>query len=435
MVLGVAAAALALAAPVFGAPATVAQVPWSGFLGELEVADLTGDGNPDVIECTWDDDDPTISHPVVVLAGDGHGGFKDVSAQVFVGAVPRTQHCRQIVFADFNRDGRTDAFIADHGYDHPPYPGYQNQLILSAPGGKLVDATANLPQQSDFTHSAAAADVNGDGAPDIYVGNLGTPGPDILLNDGTGHFHALAGALPSVITQAFATRRFTREAFADVNGDGTQDLVLLAEGDSGATRNGPSTVLLNDGTGHFSELPNALPPKPFGASGEGLSIAATDLNGDGKVDLLAGYSGLDRGTRFYTGRYIQILINNGDGTFRDETAARAPQDPANVLSWPQSIRVGDFNGDGKVDFAVSIIEDVSGDTPPLFLNRGDGTFAQAPIVRAPYQLLDVADVNHDGKLDIVSAGGGGRFDTYAVSLQQTAMPKPKPKKKPRRHHP
>ena len=58
--------------------------------------------------------------------------------------------------------------------DTDPFPGYQNTLILSAPGGKLVDATGNLPQVYDYTHSAAAADVDGDGATDLYVDEADT---------------------------------------------------------------------------------------------------------------------------------------------------------------------------------------------------------------------------------------------------------------------
>jgi len=91
-----------------------------------------------------------------------------------------------------------DFFIADHGNDNEPFGGWPNTLVLSAPGGRLVDASANLPAEHGFTHAAAAGDVNGDGSPDLYVGNIccGAP-PEILINDGGGHFSQLAGALPS----------------------------------------------------------------------------------------------------------------------------------------------------------------------------------------------------------------------------------------------
>src|SRR5207253_743134 len=138
----------------------------------------------------------------------------------------------------------------------------------------------------DFTHSAAAADVNGDGAPDLYVGNLTSPGHEILVNDGTGRFRQLPDALPFLGGDA----NFTRETFADVDGDGDPDLVLLSMRDHDGVFTGPSRVLLNDGHGHFTDLPGAMPPKPFGGGTEGLAAAAVDINGDGKVDILAGYS-------------------------------------------------------------------------------------------------------------------------------------------------
>ena len=87
--------------------------------------------------------------------------------------------------ADFNRDGHPDVFIADFGSDLPGDTGHQDALTLSAPGGKLVDATANLPQQDMYRATAPwSADVNGDGAPDIFVGGwLFIGGNEILLND------------------------------------------------------------------------------------------------------------------------------------------------------------------------------------------------------------------------------------------------------------
>jgi hypothetical protein len=84
-------------------------------------------------------------------------------------------------------------------------------LILSAPGGRIVDATANLPQVSDNSGSACAADVNHDGHPDIYVGNLYSAGlvpPRLLINDGTGHF-SVGGSLPPELTDPAFPVRYT----------------------------------------------------------------------------------------------------------------------------------------------------------------------------------------------------------------------------------
>ena len=119
-----------------------------------------------------------------MLLNDGQGKFVDATSSIFAGPVPVTQNARELVISDFNNDGRADVFIADHGDDRDPFPGFQNTLILSASGGQLVDATANLPQASDFTHSATAADVDGGGTTDIYAGNVyggNTIPPRLLL--------------------------------------------------------------------------------------------------------------------------------------------------------------------------------------------------------------------------------------------------------------
>src|SRR5206468_212014 len=159
--------------PQWAPPAVVGQVPMDGggFVSQIAAADLNGDGVQDLL-FTRSIYLGQQTCPVTVLLGDGHGRFVDATDSIFGGGIPRTQNARELVLADFNGDGRTDVFIADHGDDQDPFPGFQDTLILSAPGGKLADATANLPQVSDFTHSGAAGDVNGDGAPDIYVGNV-----------------------------------------------------------------------------------------------------------------------------------------------------------------------------------------------------------------------------------------------------------------------
>jgi VCBS repeat protein len=404
------AAGAAISVPRFGSPATVARVPWDGYLDEIGVADVTGDGKPDIVGVKFFDGSANETHPVVVLAGDGIGGFKDVTKEVFVGAVPRTQHARHLVFADFNRDGRMDFFIADHGNDNEPFGGWPNTLVLSAPNGKLVDASANLPEEHGFTHAAAAGDVNGDGAPDLYVGNIccGAP-PEILVNDGSGHFSQLTGALPaSMVDYRSSGELYTGSALADVNGDGSPDLVFAGEQVT------PDAVMLNDGRGHFRPLAGAMPAKPFSSDAEGLAVEPVELNGDGRPDVLLAFT---KQHPFYEGRWIQVLINNGDGTFRDETSTRLPQKD-NLDAWPYAIRVADLNGDDTPDLAVAVN---NGGTPPFYLNKSGGSFTPLAVSTAP-PMFDLADVNGDGRIDIVSdePSSRGGSDTYSVSLQQGA---------------
>jgi hypothetical protein len=405
----------------WGAPELVTTVPQDGawFVSQIAVADFNGDGHRDIL-ITRNSMDAQHSYPVGVLLGDGKGNFTDATSSIFQGAVPQTQFARQIVIADFNGDGRPDVFIADHGDDHSPWPGYQSTLILSAPGGKLVDATANLPQQYAMTHSAAAADVDGNGTIDIYEGNVygaNMVPPRILLNDGTGHFRIGAGLLPAAQSDLNQTQ-YTGSTFADVNGDGHPDLVLSGQNGS------QSAVLLNDGTGHFILLPNALPLKPFGPTATGLGPISFDINGDGHPDLLIGYT-----TPSSVGRWIQVLINNGDGTFGDQTSTYLPQS-ANTDSWPVFFRLADLQRTGKLDFGV-VTAGMGDKTPLLYLRDQNGNFEPGPAIGAGVTtsfafltMWSFIDAAGDGSNDIIGVTNNG--DVWLVPELRAAATPPAP---------
>jgi hypothetical protein len=399
----------------------------------IGTADLNGDGNADVLvtRALFTNPQPT---PITILAGDGKGHFTDRTAQIVDGAVPSPIGPRRTVFADFNGDGRPDVFIADTGLDAQPFPGYPNTLLLSEPGGRLVDASANLPRAPDYTHSAAAADVDGNGTVDLYAGNLSFPfvgtrvGPQILLNDGTGRFRVSDGALPDdpVVPGA---QHYDGAGFADVNGDRAPDLVLVG------SSNGANRLLLNDGHGRFHDLPGALPAKPWGLDSEGLIVTPLDVNSDGRVDLLLGYT---QSRPSYVGHRIQVLVNNGSGVFSDETDARLPQ-PDSGSAWPVTIQVADINNDGKPDLGLEVPM-LMGEGPSFYVNRGNGTFAPLPAaaIGSPAATFLFLDANRDGRVDVYFAKpeNGSEYHYLSVQASPKATPKPKkkPKCKPKPHH-
>ena len=247
--------------------------------------DFDGDGLEDVVitEMTFQ---TMETYELDILLNDGNGSLVLATSSVFSGTVPAVQHPRKIVIADFNGDGVADIFVADHGYDADPYPGYQNTLVLSVPGGRLVDATANLPQQSDFAHSATAGDIDGDGDNDLYVGILLDIDPQILINNGSGEFTVAEGRLHESLD--WTHNAYTASEFVDVNNDGFPDLVLADGGDefNNEYSTPDSVVLLSDGLGSFTSSPIALPTQPFAVTDIGLDIEPADLNDDGYQDLL-----------------------------------------------------------------------------------------------------------------------------------------------------
>ncbi len=391
--------------PRYSEPSEILRLNVAADLWGMRSTDLNGDGWPDVLLYRGFSG-TTRSAPLGILLNDGQGNLIEGASQVFLGAVPAVVGARELVLADFNGDGRVDIFVADHGMDAYPEPSNQNTLVLSASGGKLVDATGNLPQQIDYTHSAAAADIDGDGDIDLYVGNTWSATtsfpPAIWLNsDGAGTFVAATGRLPYPV-EDLGFGAFTTCEFVDVNNDASPDLILGDAGDD--LEGGPdSLVLLNDGRGHFSHLANAMPSKPFAETDIALDIDAYDLNGDGYQDLLMVFT---RGT--YAGRYIQVLINNRDGTFRDETAVRLPQSDNND-PWISWVFLYDLNMDGHVDI---VAQPVGGQEPLFYLNNGDGTFRPLSNVFNIHtdNLFTFLDIDRDGLLDVLWAYGNSGFE-------------------------
>ncbi len=372
------------AVPLFAPPQYEASIPASAAgVTTMTTADFTGDGLDDVLvtQGHW----PTTErYPVQLLVNDGAGHLVNQTSSAFVGQIPETVFPYKTVVGDFNGDRIPDEFIADTGEDVANPSGWYSPLILSAPGGHLVDGTAGLPQQRAYTYYTDAADVNGDGTIDLYLGNTQTVPPEILLNDGHGQFQLSPGALPAAIDPP---ANVTSGRFADVNGDGAPDLIVAgADYSSGPKtfRFPPNTfVLLNDGHGRFAVLPNSLPPKPFTMTGEAAEMKVLDLNGDNRPDLLITW--MKAGVSGFYGNWIQVLIGNGDGTFRDETTSRLPQTDNDGDLMP-GVKLIDLNRDGALDIATQLLPHA---------NVGEEyTFA---------------DIDGDGGHDIVYTTGDYRF--------------------------
>ena len=180
-------------------------------------------------------------------------------------------------------------------------------------------------------------------------------------------------------------------ATADFNGDGKADIVTAN------TNSNTVSVLINNGDGTFGTTENlAVGVAP-------VSVAVGDFNDDGKLDIVTANQGA-----YYSGT-LSVLLGNGDGTFQ----------PAEYFSAgvnPQSVAVGDFNHDGKLDLVTANEGfSYSGNSIGVLLGNGDGTFQPAQQLSVPNYPLSIAvgDMNHDGKLDLVETG----FIAYGYSAE------------------
>jgi hypothetical protein len=269
-----------------------------------------------------------------------------------------------VSLGDIDRDGDLDIVLAKGR--HWPL----NNLILRNDGQGNFTAS-KLPAEADRTYSAALADLNGDGSLDLVVSNDRPDKKVIYLSDGRGNFR-LAGAFGR---PEWSTRYIT---VADLNGDRRPD-IIVANRSSNPAKPVPCFVCLNDGKGGF---PGEIPLPTQSAT----IIVAADLDRDGKIDLFVPHR---------DGGQSLIFWNDGTGKF--------PAAPAPVGPKQSSVRAAvaaDLDGDGVVDLVV-------GDAKAgMFLYRGQGgrTFAE-PIALgeksgAPYS-IGVLDLDRDGKLDLV----------------------------------
>jgi hypothetical protein len=241
-----------------------------------------------------------------------------------------------------------------------------------------------------YPRALAIGDFNSDGKPDLAVLSRDSASVSILLGKGNGSFaprHSFAVAKASALI-----------AVADLNRDGKPDLVIPV--DPALGKQSAVSVLLGNGDGTFAARHNySLGHGDEAAHGEARALAIADLNGDHRLDIV---------TADYD--HVRVLLGRGDGSFG------APHGSLVVAySEIDSLALGDLNGDGAKDVVAGSQELANQPEGALsvLLNKGDGSFkaavTQGTGVLLPERLA-VADVNHDGKRDLLVANYADVFD-------------------------
>lgn len=390
------------------APVQVA-LPAGAGLTQFMAGDYDGDGRTDFAYVTQVGTGTALA-PTLFYTGDGRGGFANATAALIGAAPMKIVGGGRSIVADFNGDGRSDLFQLDFGNDDVPFTGGINSLYLSGAGGRMTDASATLPQQLHTNHGGSAGDVDGDGDIDVLVDTLDA-GNLLLLNDGNGHFTENTSHLPHTTGANGMVETNTFSGMADVDNDGDLDLVLGTWDTSTVPGN---KVLLNDGHGDFTKQPAILLPASGVDQQSVLEVEAIDLNGDAYPDLMLSVTNGGERSTFYHTDYIQLLVNDGTGHFRDETASRLPQRTGTADGgWLMSLTSVDFNHDGYAD----ILAESAGApiTSKIYLNRGDGTFALEWESESGARAF-AADVDGDGMSDVVTAGAGNTVTAWINHL-------------------
>jgi hypothetical protein len=294
-----------------------------------------------------------------------------------------------LVSGDFNGDGKQDLVV---GQPSPGTQGAAGLYLVPGNGDGTLAAPVALPFYGAVTF-LFAADFNKDGKPDLaaVIAPPATPAQpvlQILLNDGNGAFQESSGIPITPFPFEIAGGPM---GVADFNGDGVPDLYVynLLGG------NWDLTVLLGNGDGTFREVDNPIQA----AIDFGEQVVGADVNGDGKSDLIF----------FLPDEFpnqILVFLSNGDGTFTPGGSYYPSICPCQgALSAAMS--AGDFNGDGVPDLVIlQNYESGSSSVSSIRVLLGTGNGGFGPPVSVPLGFpegpaLGLADMNDDGKLDVV----------------------------------
>lgn len=354
------------------------------------VADFTGDGIPDLVVPRGGSEFGGVlsGNATVLLAGLGSGNF---AAPASIPNLPGST----IVTGNWNGDSFPDLALAGRGQSSPAV------FIALGQGGGVFGAFTKVALPGDTTNAEFstiyATNLDGDGDLDLVVANFNDGKVYPLLNNG-GVFALQTGVTIGDETESVA--------LGDFNGDGKVDLAASFQGSFVPFPNPPNggaKVALGNGDGTF-QTPVSL---RGGARCEG--IASADFNRDLKLDLaLCADNGSDWD--------VEIYLGNGDGTFGSpavisELDSEITSVSSGDLANANGITAADGDGDGKADLAVVFANDVY-----ALRGLGDGTFKyvlRAPVGGGP---VLAADLNLDGRTDLVGPSGEGYVCVYINDL-------------------
>jgi len=375
-------------------PSFAAQQPFATgtnpYLGTT--ADVNGDGKPDLIVANWNDN--TVSVLLNITAPGATTPSFAVQQTFATGTNPDS-----VTTADVNGDGKPDLIVTN-------YTDNTVSVLLNttAPGATTASFAAQQPFATGTNpFSVTAADVNGDGKPDLIVANIdATPSTvSVLLNttatgDTTPSFAAqqtfATGSIPPFVTAA------------DVNGDGKPDLIV-------ANWNANTVSVLLNTTAPGATTASFAAQQTFATGMNPNSVTVADVNGDGKPDLIVANQNANT---------VSVLLNTtAPGA---TTASFAAQQTFATGTRAQSVTAADVNGDGKPDLIVANMSDntvsvllnttVPGAATPSFAAQLSFATGAGPLS------VTTADVNGDGKPDLIVTNL--HDSTVSVLLNTTA---------------
>ena len=318
--------------------------------------DFNGDGKTDYLVEVFD---PAHGNSYLrVLMGNGNGGFSILSV------TDRPVLVDNFFVADVNGDGKDD-IVTLHGDCDGLVPSCQNPgvsafTVYLSDGNGHFTVSDVLPLPVGYA-TGVLGDFNKDGKIDVAVSPCpqdlvyDAPVQQLFTNKGGGAFVASSFvAIPQSSACTFGI------AAGDFNGDGDSDLAVFTY----ATNSNDTLIytLLGHGDGSF-----AAPKLAYSVDSEAFSMLASDLNRDGKTDLIVSLDPKTVNNQFVPGAQYRVasLLSKANGDLYWDSAVYAP--------YPLAIDLSDLNGDGKqdlVDFGLA----VASESGNAYLGLGGGKF-------------------------------------------------------------
>ena len=342
-------------------------------------ADLNGDGKKDIVTSFGQ-----------ILLGNGDGTFS-LTAQT----LPEGQQAG-VAAADLNLDGKIDLAFAN--------TAAATVDVYFGKGDGTFSYSASYPSIYGAT-TIEATDLDGDGSPDLFVGTASggiyTSSANSesrfqsLLNFGDGTFGPTRAYFPGPPSAEFGLtpgKAYLQYAATNFTGSGKPDLLMTGSNAAGTAS--VLSVLKGNGDGTFSTTPIQTQLSNPSAPQFISAIAAGDMNGDGKPDMVFAWdsSGINP--------TLSVVLGKGDGTFQAQKDYALPADVLDsILGTSQGLVLADLRGTGKPDVVF-----ITGAALYVMLNNGDGTLAAPKLVDSqPTNFVAAQSLRGNGKADIVIA--------------------------------
>lgn len=361
----------------------------------VALGDLNGDGKPDAAVANYDATSVSVFFNTTT-PGASTPTFS-AKTDFTTGTNPAS-----ISFSDFNGDGKSDIVVVNYG---------SNSISVLFNTTTSGSATPTFSAKTDFTtgtgpYAVATGDFNGDGKKDIAAANYDATSVSVFFNtttpgSATPTFSAktdfTAGTNPSSVT------------IRDLNGDGKNDLAVANYGSNSVS------ILLNTTTTNAS-TPTFSAKTDFATESGPYAVTLGDINNDGRPDMAA--------TNYTTNKVSQYFNITTPGA---STPAFGAVSNYTVGTAPSSVTFCDLNGDGKADMAIGneTTNNVSVFMNTMTLGVTPASFsARTDISNAGNLSVKLADINGDGKPDLIGSSGGSRLASICLNTTTTGASTP-----------